>query len=172
MKNDPSFNQGSSTPSSSTLFADIQGLQAGFVHILGSAETSVKQKILQKSLFAITLIRDQNAADETLRLHGEGNYDGALLTSRSAYLDSYESVEIPLRPIDPDFTLEMEIKFAELRNLIQAHAPYEEVEAKVVEIRRGLDESERLVSGTGILAPTIAFSTSFSIIFREGLNLH
>jgi high-affinity iron transporter len=64
----------------------------------------------------------------------------------------------------------MEIKFAELRNLIQAHGSYEEVEAKVVEIRKGLNESERLVSGTGILAPTIAFSTSFSIVFREGLE--
>jgi high-affinity iron transporter len=57
-----------------------------------------------------------------------------------------------------------------VRNLIQARAPYEEVEGKVVEIRRGLDESERLVSGTGIVAPAIAFSTSFSIIFREGLE--
>jgi high-affinity iron transporter len=64
----------------------------------------------------------------------------------------------------------MEIKFAELRNLIQSGSPYEQVEGKVVEIRRGLDESERLVSGTGIVAPTIAFSTSFSIIFREGLE--
>jgi len=90
--------------------------------------------------------------------------------SRSAYLDSYENIEIPLRPIDPDFTLEMEIKFAELRNLIQSDAPYEQVDAKVIEIRRGLDESERLVSGTGIVAPAIAFSTSFSIIFREGLE--
>ena len=44
------------------------------------------------------------------------------------------------------------------------------MEAKVIEIRRGLDESERLVSGTGIVAPAIAFSTSFSIIFREGLE--
>jgi high-affinity iron transporter len=108
--------------------------------------------------------------DETLRLYSQENYDGALLMSRSAYLDSYENIEIPLRPIDPDFTLDMEIKFAELRNLIQSRAPYEQVENKVIEIRRGLDESERLVSGTGVLAPTIAFSTSFSIIFREGLE--
>ena len=170
LKNDSSFNQGSSTPSSSTLFADIQGLQAGFGTYtgerrdIGEAEDPAKAAVRND----IDTIRMQ--LDETLRLHKEGNYEGALLTSRSAYLDSYESVEIPLRPIDPDFTLEMEIKFAELRNLIQAHAPYEEVEAKVVEIRRGLDESERLVSGTGILAPTIAFSTSFSIIFREGLE--
>jgi high-affinity iron transporter len=170
LRNDPSFNQGSSPTSSSALFADIEGLQAGFGTYtgerrdIGEAEDPAKAAVRSD----IDTIRVQ--LDETLRLHQEGNYDGALITSRSAYLDSYESVEIPLRPIDPDFTLEMEIKFAELRNLIQAHAPYEQVEAKVVEIRRGLDESERLVSGTGILAPAIAFSTSFSIIFREGLE--
>jgi high-affinity iron transporter len=170
LRNDPSFNQGSSPSSSSALFGDIEGLQAGFGTYagerrdIGEAEDPAKAAVRSD----IDTIRMQ--LDETLRLHKEGNYDGALVTSRSAYLDSYESVEIPLRPIDPDFTLEMEIKFAELRNLIQAHAPYEQVEAKVVEIRRGLDESERLVSGTGILAPAIAFSTSFSIIFREGLE--
>jgi high-affinity iron transporter len=85
-------------------------------------------------------------------------------------LDSYENVEIPLRPIDPDFTLDMEIKFAELRNLIQSNAEYDQVLKKTSEIKSGLDESERLVSGTGIVAPSIAFSTSFSIIFREGLE--
>ncbi len=170
LKNDPSFNQGSSRSNSSTLFADIQGVQAGFGTYTGErrdideAEDSAKAAVRSN----IGTIRMQ--LDKTLRLHKDRNYEGALLTSKSAYLDSYESVEIPLRPIDPDFTLEMEIKFAELRNLIQAHAPYEWVEVKVVEIRRGLDESERLVSGTGILAPTIAFSTSFSIIFREGLE--
>lgn len=64
----------------------------------------------------------------------------------------------------------MEIKFAELRNKIQQQSPYQQVEEKTIEIRRGLDESERLVSGIGVVAPTIAFSSSFSIIFREGLE--
>ena len=171
LKNDASFNQSSSAPTSSSgIFADIEGLKAGVGTYtgerrdIGEAEDPAKAAVRSD----IDTIRMQ--LDETLRLHKEGNYDGALLTSRSAYLDSYESIEIPLRPIDPDFTLDMEIKFAELRNLIQAHTPYEQVEAKIVEIRRGLDESERLVSGTGIVAPTIAFSTSFSIIFREGLE--
>src|SRR5678815_120003 len=100
----------------------------------------------------------------------DGKYDKAFATSRSAYLDSYEGIEIPLRPINPDFTLDMEIKFAELRNMIQQHQQYAKIEAKVVEIRSGLDESERLVTGTGVIAPTLAFSTSFSIIFREGLE--
>ncbi|HEU0144372.1 MAG TPA: hypothetical protein VFQ47_06280, partial [Nitrososphaera sp.] len=171
LKNDASFNQGSApAPTSSGLFADIEGLKAGFGTYTGERRDIGEVEDPAKAAVRSNIDRIRMQLDETLRLHNEGNYDGALLTSRSAYLDSYESVEIPLRPIDPDFTLEMEIKFAELRNLIQDHAPYGQVESKVVEIRRGLDESERLVSGTGILAPTIAFSTSFSIIFREGLE--
>jgi high-affinity iron transporter len=171
LKNDASFDQGSAPPpTSSGLFADIEGLKAGFGTYTGERRDIGEAEDPAKAAVRSNIDRIRMQLDETLRLHKEGNYEGALITSRSAYLDSYESVEIPLRPIDPDFTLEMEIKFAELRNLVQAHAPYGQVESKVVEIRRGLDESERLVSGTGILAPTIAFSTSFSIIFREGLE--
>jgi high-affinity iron transporter len=107
---------------------------------------------------------------DLLQQYKDGKYDKAFAKSRSAYLDSYEGIEIPLRPINPDFTLDMEIKFAELRNMIQQHQQYARIEAKVVEIRSGLDESERLVTGTGVIAPTLAFSTSFSIIFREGLE--
>ncbi len=186
LKNDSSFNQSSAPPSSSPpssppptttsttsssgLFADIEGLKAGFGTYTGERRDIGEAADPAKAAVRSNIDRIRMQLDETLQLYKEGNYDDALLASRSAYLDSYESVEIPLRPIDPDFTLEMEIKFAELRNLIQAHAPYGQVESKVVEIRKGLDESERLVSGTGILAPTIAFSTSFSIIFREGLE--
>ena len=86
-------------------------------------------------------------------------------------LTAIENIEVPLRPINPDFTLDMEIKFAQLRNLIQSKVSSEIFQAKIIEIRQGLDESERLVTGTGIIAPAIAFSTSFTIIFREGLEL-
>jgi high-affinity iron transporter len=64
----------------------------------------------------------------------------------------------------------MEIKFAELRNLIQQHQPYDKIEAKIVEIRNGLDESERLVTARFNSSSSLAFTTSFSIIFREGLE--
>ncbi len=167
LANDPSFSEGSSTPSG---FADIEGLAAGFGTYTGERRDIGEADDPAKAAVRADIDQIRVKLDETLRLYREGNPEGALLTSRSAYLDSYERIELPLRPIDPDFTLEMEIKFAELRNLIQARAPYEQVEGKVVEIRRGLDESERLVSGTGVLAPTIAFSSSFSIIFREGLE--
>jgi high-affinity iron transporter len=168
LANDPSFSQGGSgTPAG---FADLEGLASGFGTYTGELREMGEAEDPAKAAVRGNIDRIRMQLDETLRLYDEENHDAALLTSRSAYLDSYENIEIPLRPIDPDFTLEMEIKFAELRNLIQARVDYEEVEGKVIEIRRGLDESERLVSGTGIIAPAIAFSTSFSIIFREGLE--
>ena len=108
--------------------------------------------------------------DEVISIYNQNDTSQALATARSAYLDSYENIEIPLRPIDPDFTLEMEIKFAELRNLISSNAPSDEVVSKIAELKSGLDESERFVSGIGVVAPAIAFSSSFSIIFREGLE--
>ena len=107
---------------------------------------------------------------EMLAHYQNNDYDSAYAAARIAYLDSYEYVEIPLRPIAPDFTLEVEYQFAELRNLIKQQASYDEVRAVVVGIERNLDESERLVTGSGEIAPMIAFSASFAIIFREGLE--
>lgn len=102
--------------------------------------------------------------------YDKGDYESAYASARTAYLDSYEHVEIPLRPIDPDFTLEVEYQFAELRNLIKERASSEDVREAAIAIERSLDESERLVTGTGQIAPFIAFSASFAIIFREGLE--
>lgn len=107
---------------------------------------------------------------EMLVLYESGDYQAAYTSARTAYLDSYEYVEIPLRAIDPDFTLEVEFQFATLRNLINQQADIEEIRKVAIAIERNLDESERIVTGTGTLAPIIAFSTSFAIIFREGLE--
>ena len=141
-------------------FGTYSGIKKGFGDSTDSEKTGVRIDI---DSLRIKLV-------ELLQKYKEGENDEAFMAARSAYLDSYERIEVPLRPINPDYTLDMEIKFAELRNLIQQHQPYPRVEAKVVEIRSGLDESERLVTGTGTLAPSLAFSTSFSIIFREGLE--
>jgi len=111
---------------------------------------------------------------ETLQLvlvqYQDGQYQEAYNSARTAYLDSYEFVEIPLRAIDPDFTLEVEFQFAELRSLIKQQADYEEIKEITIALKRNMDESERVVSGTGTLAPAIAFTSSFAIIFREGLE--
>jgi len=112
----------------------------------------------------------RNTLQALLIQYEQGNFQSAYNSARTAYLDSYEFVEIPLRTIDPDFTLEVEFQFAELRSMIQKQAPLEDVQEIVIGIKRNLDESERLVSGVGTLAPMIAFTSSFAIIFREGLE--
>ena len=141
-------------------FGTYSGIKKGFGESTDSEKMGVRTDIDNIRIKLVDLLQQ----------YKDGKYEKAFSTSRSAYLDSYEGIEIPLRPINPDFTLDMEIKFAELRNMIQQHQQYAKIEAKVVEIRSGLDESERLVTGTGVIAPTLAFSTSFSIIFREGLE--
>jgi high-affinity iron transporter len=151
-------------------FADIQELSQGFGTYTGERRQMGEADDPTKAVLRGDIDQIRIKLDQSLNQFKEGNIQEALTTSRSAYLDSYERVEIPLRPIDPDFTLDMEIKFAELRNLIQSDAGYEQVLKKTSEIKNGLDESERLVSGTGVIAPGIAFSSSFSLIFREGLE--
>jgi high-affinity iron transporter len=129
-------------------------------------ETSEDQKSGVKN--EIDVIRQR--LEETLAHYRNGDMQSAHASARSAYLDSYEFVEIPLRTIDPDFTLEVEYQFATLRSLIKESAPQEKVQETVINIRRNLDESERIVTGTGEIAPAIAFTSSFAVIFREGLE--
>ena len=112
----------------------------------------------------------RNSLLDVMVLYENGDYQSAYTTARSAYLDSYEFVEIPLREIAPDFTLEVEYQFADLRNMIKEGADPEKIKEVATAINRNLDESERLISGTGTLAPSIAFLSSFAIIFREGLE--
>ena len=151
-------------------FADIQELSRGFGIYTGERKEMGQTDESSKGVVRDNIDQIRLKLENVLQEYKEKKYDESLSSSRSAYLDSYENIEVPLRPINPDFTLDMEIKFAQLRNLIQSKVPYESVQAKIIEIRQGLDESERLVTGTGIIAPAIAFSTSFTIIFREGLE--
>lgn len=116
----------------------------------------------------VDTIRDM--LETMLVQYQNGQYTEAFTSARSAYLDSYEHVEVPLRSIDPDFTLQVELEFSQLRQLISEKADYAKVQEAAVKVRHSLDESERLVTGTGEIAPAIAFTSSFAVIFREGLE--
>ena len=131
---------------------------------MGSASEGEKQNVRDE----IDVIREQLMATEIF--YELGDTQAAYTSARSAYLDSYEYVEIPLRAIAPDFTFEVEYQFATLRNQINDGVPIEDIATTIISLERSLDESERLVSGTGTIAPMIAFISSFSIIFREGLE--
>jgi high-affinity iron transporter len=144
--------------------ANIDSLREGFGVYTGERKVMGDVADSQKQLVRNNVDEIRLGLNKILTLYKEQKYDESISEARAVYLNSYENIEIPLRPINPDFTLDMEIKFAELRNLLQHETSYEVVEKKIIEIRNGLDESERLVSGAGIIAPTIAFSTSLSNI--------
>ena len=131
---------------------------------MGSASEGQKAEVRDE----IDFIREQLMATEIF--YELGDTQAAYASARTAYLDSYEYVEIPLRAIAPDFTFEVEYQFATLRNQINDGVPIEDISTTIIAIERSLDESERLVSGTGTIAPMIAFISSFAIIFREGLE--
>mgnify|MGYP001185265611 FL=1 len=131
---------------------------------MGSATEGQKGEVRAE----IDFIREQLMATQIY--YEQGDTQSAYASARTAYLDSYEYIEIPLRAIAPDFTFQVEFEFATLRNLINENAPVDEIDRAIIAIERSLDESERLVSGTGTIAPMIAFVSSFAIIFREGLE--
>lgn len=106
----------------------------------------------------------------SVELYAEGRADEAYTAARNAYLDHFEFVEIPLRVRDEGLTLELEEDFAELRNLIEARAPLEEIESVAAVVDAGLRRVEKVLTDPGLGAPAIAAGYSFTILFREGLE--
>lgn len=116
------------------------------------------------------LDRARTLVDRSVALHEEGRSEDAYIAARNAYLDHFEFVEIPLRVRDEKLTLELEEDFAELRNLIQAGAPPDEVSEVASVVQSGLDRVEKVLTAPGLGAPAIAVGYSFMILFREGLE--
>jgi high-affinity iron transporter len=75
-----------------------------------------------------------------------GDYGKAYELARSAYLDHYEYVEIPLRLRDPNLVLDTEFKFADLRNDLQDRKPIDTIRADVRDIRQGILDTDRTLA--------------------------
>jgi high-affinity iron transporter len=119
--------------------------------------------------------RQENAVaktfvDRSLAAAKAGDYARAYALARTAYLDHYEYVEIPLRLRDPNLVLDTEFKFADLRNDLKARAPLDTIRADVRDVRAGILDTDRALAAKGVAAPLIAFGFSFSILFREGIE--
>jgi high-affinity iron transporter len=99
-----------------------------------------------------------------------GDRASAYRDARSAYLDHFEVVEIPLRLRDASVVLDAEFAFAKLRNDIRDGQPVDTVRHDVRDVRSELDHVDRLLATKGLAAPALAFGFSFSILFREGVE--
>ncbi|MDF0681182.1 MAG: FTR1 family protein, partial [Candidatus Nitrosocosmicus sp.] len=109
--------------------------------------------------------------NQFLALYKNQQVNASIDLAQSIHKDSYEKVILPLNPIKPDISLALETKFIELFDLVNVHRPYDEIVNKVKEIDAELNAYGLIVSNnTNSLTPTIAFASSFSIIFREGLE--
>ncbi|GHF58123.1 high-affinity iron transporter [Deinococcus metalli] len=107
---------------------------------------------------------------QSLREYAQGHTEQAFRTARSAYLDHFEYAEPPLRVLNPDLILEMEYRFSDLRNGMRDGQPVAELQRVAGDINDSLRKAEGIVSGTGVLAPTLAATGGFTILFREGLE--
>jgi high-affinity iron transporter len=108
--------------------------------------------------------------DESFSAAKAGDYEKARELARSAYLDHYEYVEIPLRLRDPNLVLDTEFQFAELRHDLAARRPIDEIRSDVRAVRDGVHKTDVALAERGFAAPALAFGFSFSILFREGIE--
>lgn len=108
---------------------------------------------------------------KSLEQYRRGHLEDAFTTSRAAYLYHFEYAEPPLRVLNPDLILETEYHFAELRHGMEAGQSLGELEKVASKIYDALKEAETIVTGTGTLGPTLVTTTSFFILFREGLEV-
>src|SRR3954469_24668595 len=108
--------------------------------------------------------------DSALRAVKAGDRDRAYALARSAYLDHFEFVEIPLRLRNPNLVLDTEFKFAQLRNDIRDGAPLSDIRADTADVRAGLVDVDRELARKGLAAPAVAFGVRFSSRFRGGVE--
>jgi len=108
--------------------------------------------------------------DEAVAAAAAGDRERAYDTARTAYLDHFELAEVPLRLRDPNLVLDLEFKFAELRNGIRDGDSLATVRADAVAVQQGLRQVDRSLADKGVAAPLLAFAFSFTILFREGLE--
>ena len=115
--------------------------------------------------------RVQVSIDLTLSLIKQGRSDEAFKAAANGYLDHFELVEVPLRIIDNDLTIETEGRFADIRTQIRDKASVDTIRDKLIALRGVLDTIERKLTATGAAAPALIFGQSFLIIFREGFEV-
>ena len=129
-----------------------------------AADTGVGVEQAQKEVDrALILVgRSVEAAEAGRREQG---YDVA----RSAYLDHFELVEIPLRLRNANLVLDLELPSPTCATG-SATAPRWRGEGHEREVAPGLRDVKRELESEGFAAPLLAFASPSAILFREGLE--
>jgi high-affinity iron transporter len=133
-----------------------------------TAPASAADNSLERGRAEIQKSRDM--LEQSLQAVKDGDRKRGYELARTAYLDHFEFVEVPLRLRNPNLVLDTEFKFAQLRNDIRDGAALSEIRADAAAVREGLVDVDRELARKGLAAPAIAFGFSFAILFREGVE--
>jgi hypothetical protein len=92
----------------------------------------------------------RNLLNQTLDAYENQNYDQADTLAIQAYLDNYEFIEAPLAEQNRTLMETTEVMLREdLRQLIQTHAPLEEIQEHIDKINSNLNQVEDLLAASG-----------------------
>jgi high-affinity iron transporter len=156
------------SPNRTARLAVVAWLLAALAFVLpaaAGADSSVGVERAQREVDrALVLV------DRSVEAAEAGERERGYELARSAYLDHFELVEIPLRLRNPNLVLDLEFAFADLRDGIRDGAPLGDVNAAARDVRSGLRDVKRELEAKGFAAPALAFAFSFTILFREGLE--
>lgn len=143
-----------------TLLAVSSGALATGARADDAQYADVRAKVAQAS----------GLVDRAVAAAARGDRKQAYDLARTAYLDHFELAEVPLRLRNPNLVLDLEFKFAQLRNGIRAGDSVSEIRADAAAVREGLRDVDRTLAKKGLAAPLLAFFFSFTILFREGIE--
>jgi high-affinity iron transporter len=101
--------------------------------------------------------------------YARGNAAGARDAAIRAYLEGFETVESSLANVDADLMHEIERHMLEARAAIERGVPASDLDARIAAIDEQLGIAEERLGGAGLSA-SAAFTTSFLILLREGLE--
>jgi hypothetical protein len=92
----------------------------------------------------------RNLLNQTLDAYENQNFDQADTLAIQAYLDNYEFIEAPLAEQNRTLMETTELMLREdLRQLIQTHAPIEEIQEHVDKVNSNLNQAEELLAASG-----------------------
>lgn len=133
----------------------------------GNRDNLQKQEVIVSNNIPII----KTGLDRFLLLYHDQQAKSAADLLQSVYFSAHQNIILPLNYINPDVSLSLGTKFNELINMVHEQRSYNEIVNKVKEINHELNFAELFApTSNASFTPTIAFASSFSIIFREGLE--
>lgn len=127
---------------------------------------SAPQQVMPKES---PLVLSARLLHESLARYTDGQAELAYELAVSAYLEGFELVEAGLATVKPELKQQVEREMYAYRNLIKSRAPVTELTPAVQRIEVLLAEARSLLDDAS-LTPGVAFTSSFVILLREGLE--